>query len=124
MSAVLGIMCSTVAEIVASSTGRTGARSGAADRPRFTPFTCVSSALTVAGIRASSRAHPIMYLTRQSRALTVERDTPERTSASRSCSMSACVSSDTAALPNISRKRRTSSTAFTAVEDGLPSGPR
>jgi len=123
MSAVLGIIFATVAAIVASSTGRTGDRSGADVRPRFTLFTCVNSALTVAGIRASSNAHAIMYFTRQSRAFTVERETPERTSASRSCSISPCVNSATAALPNRLRNIRTSRTAFVAVLVSLPSGP-
>ena len=105
----------TVAEIVASSTGRTGCRSGAIVRPRFTPRTCVNSALTVAGIRASSNAQQSMYFTRHRRRFTVCRDTPERTSASRSWSMSAWVSSATAAWPNRSRNIRTSMIAFMDV---------
>ena len=73
MSAVFGTMCSTVFSTVASSTGRTGTRSGAEVRPRFTPLTCVSSALTVAVMSASSRAQASMYLTRHSRVFRHER---------------------------------------------------
>ena len=118
MSAVFGIIRATVASIVASSTDRTGARSGAAVRPRFTGLTCVSSAFTAAGMIASSSAQPIMNFVRLSLSFTVRRQTPERTSASRSWSMSAWVSSATDAAPNRSRNIRTPATALTAEAPG------
>ena len=99
MSAVFGIMAVIVFSIVASSIARTGARSGAEVRPRFMPLTCVSSALTTAGIIASSSAHSIICLVYHRRRLTDDRQIPERTSASRRASMSACVSSASIAWP-------------------------
>ena len=60
-----------------------------------------------------------MYLTLHSRRFTVVLDTPDRTSASRSWSMSAWVSSATAAWPNRSRNMRTSMIAFMDVLEPL-----